>query len=1099
MLNELGALLFQVGDVAGARSCIEETLGIRQRIFGAGHPETATAVNNLGALLQKAGDLTGARSCYEQALSICRKTLGPDHPNTARTINNLGTLLLAMHDPRGARLYLEHSLALHRRLFGSTLETAEVLHNLIWALRYLGDYRGVLSYIEEAAGIYQGSLGPDHPGTAASLKNLGDALLAMGDYAGAQTRLERARSVFQRALGPKHPAVADVLDSLGQVLQQSGDYSAARNCHEEALTIRRETFGSDHPVTAGSLNSLGWLLHELGMLAEARDCVEEALAISRKTLGPADLNTGGCLNNLGRLLQDLGDYAGARSCFEQGLDICQKVLGGEHAQTAISLNNLGVLLEVMGEYVAARPVAEQALEIWTKSYGPDHAHTGLGHNNLGIVLHHLGELVRAREHYEQALAIRRKALGQEHPETASTLSNLASLAKTMEDFASADALYEQALAIYQKSLGPQHPHTAQVVQSIAQLKVALGHEAQALALMQQAAAADDWLIGQVFSSTSDRERLSFLGIVRWRFEMFLSLVCDYPRVGEHALRAAFDLVLRRKAIAAEAAAVQRDAVWGGKYPALQAQLEQLARLRMQIARKSLAGAGPEGPQAHQEQLNEWQIDKDRLEAQLCRQIPEMNLEEKLRQADRRAIAQSLPEGASLVEFVRFHCFDFKALPARGERQWRPAHYLAFIMLAGESEGIGMIDLGEAEPIDRLIAEFRNSVSRAPEGRTDRDLSICEPEQFPGESRNAGSRLRAAVFDPLCSALGKHRGVLLAPDGDLTLVPFEILPVADAEVLADKYQISYLGTSRDLLRFKSEFSDKAGEALVVCDPDFDLAGVQVTGQSESNPPSKDISQPVATTQQPASNLGRLSRDFDRSRYYFRRLAGTRAEGERIADLLGVQPWIEGAALEGRLKQQCRSPRVLHLATHGFFLRDQPEDPMQWGGDLNLRSSSVMEKTLLSGPLPENPLLRSGLALAGANTWLRQGILAPEAEDGLLTAEDVSGLELLATDLVVLSACESGLGEVRTGEGVFGLQRAFVLAGAKTLVMSLWNVPDEVTCELMAAFYERLLQGRPKANALREAQRQVRNQYPDPYYWGAFVCLGDPSALRFRDEG
>jgi CHAT domain-containing protein len=149
--------------------------------------------------------------------------------------------------------------------------------------------------------------------------------------------------------------------------------------------------------------------------------------------------------------------------------------------------------------------------------------------------------------------------------------------------------------------------------------------------------------------------------------------------------------------------------------------------------------------------------------------------------------------------------------------------------------------------------------------------------------------------------------------------------------------------------------------------------------------------------------------------------------------------------------------------------------------------------MSGPLSENPLLRSGLALAGAQTWLDGGALPPEAGNGLLTAEDVTGLDLLDTELVVLSACETGLGEVQVGEGVFGLRRAFVLAGAKTLVMSLWKVPDEETRELMENFYRRVLAGEPRAEALQNAQLAMKAKYPHPFFWGAFICQGNPGPL------
>jgi CHAT domain-containing protein len=247
-----------------------------------------------------------------------------------------------------------------------------------------------------------------------------------------------------------------------------------------------------------------------------------------------------------------------------------------------------------------------------------------------------------------------------------------------------------------------------------------------------------------------------------------------------------------------------------------------------------------------------------------------------------------------------------------------------------------------------------------------------------------------------------------------------------------------------------------------DPDFDLGSTE----------------PAVTKKRPEP--AGLSRDLDRSALRFPRLPGTLAEGGQVAAVLGVEPRLGPAAVEARLKG-CASPRVLHLATHGFCLPDQPGHPDGAG--------------LAQGGLPENPLLRSGLALAGANTWLAGGALPAEAEDGLLTAEDVTGLDLLNSELVVLSACETGLGEVKAGEGVFGLRRAFQLAGARAVVMSLWKVPDEATCALMTGFYRNLLAGQPRAEALRQAQLELKVRYPNARYWGAFILQGDsgPMAL------
>jgi CHAT domain-containing protein len=309
-----------------------------------------------------------------------------------------------------------------------------------------------------------------------------------------------------------------------------------------------------------------------------------------------------------------------------------------------------------------------------------------------------------------------------------------------------------------------------------------------------------------------------------------------------------------------------------------------------------------------------------------------------------------------------------------------------------------------------------------------------------------------VFDQLKSALNGCRRLFLAPDSNLTRLPFEVLPFEEERYLIDaSYQFSYLGVGRDVLRFGLVNPGHSTSPIVAADPDYDLGGDQVSGFSAGKP--------------------------------FRRLGGTFQEGKDVAALLSIEPVLDQQALESKLKA-CRSPSILHVATHGFFLPDP---------SYNLDREVLADSRWAQLAQMQNPLLKSGLALAGANAWLQQGRLPAEAEDGLLTAEDVTGMDLLSTELAVLSACETGLGEVQDGEGVFGLRRAFLLAGAKTLVMSLWKVPDQETQELMVDFYQRILKGQPRGEALREAQLAMKTRHSDPFYWGAFVCQGDPGSL------
>jgi hypothetical protein len=327
----------------------------------------------------------------------------------------------------------------------------------------------------------------------------------------------------------------------------------------------------------------------------------------------------------------------------------------------------------------------------------------------------------------------------------------------MGDHAAALPLLRQALEVRRQALGEAHPDYAASLNNLARLYAALGQPLEALPLLEQAAAVDDRMIGQVFSIGSERQRMAFLAQLHGNREVLLSLAWRDLASSPEAAGAALDLVLRRKAAGAESLAAQRDAALGERYPALRPRFQQWAALRAQIARKTLAGPGPEGAQAHRRLLDQWQREKDRLEADLAGQVPEMNLERRLRAADRHAVALALPAEAALVEFVRFHPCDFKAVRARDEGAWQPARYLAIVLSAGAPSRARMIDLGEAEPIDWLVAAFRAGVTGDAELR---DMVVAARLPAAGADTSAEEQLRAAVFDPLLGALSGCRRLLL---------------------------------------------------------------------------------------------------------------------------------------------------------------------------------------------------------------------------------------------------------------------------------------------------------------------------------------------------
>ena len=332
-------------------------------------------------------------------------------------------------------------------------------------------------------------------------------------------------------------------------------------------------------------------------------------------------------------------------------------------------------------------------------------------------------------------------------------------------------------------------------------------------------------------------------------------------------------------------------------------------------------------------------------------------------------------------------------------------------------------------------------------------------------------LYKTIFAPLTSALGKSTQIFLSPDGSLNLIPFEVLQDDQGRYLVETHTFRYVSAGRDIAGY-GMIKEKGQKAILMGDPDFNLA-------AENTLPEKEIKVALSRNMQGIN---------------FSRLPGTKEEVEAIASILGrsAGTTYTGKAATESVLLQMKSPRILHLATHGFFLSDQ-----DWSSLMDDKSRGITiigkDKSAPKKPVRiENPFLRAGLALAGANNSLSE----EGATEGILTAEKIRGLNLRGTDMVVLSACETGAGDVKNGEGVYGLRRAFTQAGAKSLVMSMWEVPDRETKELMVSFYKNLQSGKMnRAEALRNAalkQRQkVKARYgsDNPYYWGAFVFLGE----------
>jgi tetratricopeptide (TPR) repeat protein len=1160
--HNLAEIYRRIGDFGRAEPLARQAVDVRKLLLGPHHLATAASLNNLAGLCYQMGDLEAAVPLFRETAEALRGTVGEQHPHYASTLHNLAEVYLAQDNLAQAGQLYRQALDIRRAVRGPQhAEYHASLGRLAWVHRQLGNYPQAEALYRELVELRRSALGEGHPSYATTLHELAQVCRAGGNYETAETALQRAWEIRRQVLGEDHLETVALLDGLAGLYAEQGDYLAALNVYRQVLNGRRKAHGESHVEVARCLLDLGKTYQALGNQASASARFELALPMLRETLGEKDPAVAECLHHLGEVCQARGDDTEAEAHLRAALAIRAELARAQPAEeepALATLRQLTALYLAAGNFEAAANVGQQVCEAWRESRGEDdplyagalgnladvrlaagkpsaagpllqqaaeafRQSCGDNHPRFAAALGHLasvylgvGNYARAEQLSRRALEIQQAVLGDRHPTVAGTLNQLAAVCDALGRYAEAEQLLRQAVAAWRGAVGDSHPVLVHTLTHLAALCRVTDRIPEALNLLREAATIDDRLLGPAFAFAAESGRLAYLEALRGNLDRLLTLLLERGTEEQSEFGRVLDLLLRRKALAAEVLPAGRDAVLARRYPDHKPALEELRYLRRQLARKVQNGPGPEKQAGHERLLARWTARLDELETELSRHVPELALRRRLRNADRAAVAAALPAESVLVEFIRLQAADLHAAAARAAET--AARYLAFLLPAaphptlspggrGQGEGVRLIDLGEAEPLEQLLAEFRDSILG---GR------LAGPE-----ATDPGKALRAALFDPLVESLPDGTPLVLAPDGDLVRLPFEVLPLADNRRVLDVWPISYVVTGRDLLRGGVTAGGQPSPCVVVADPDFNLGETPIAAEEQQ---SGDEGSPLALGEEPTL---RRSHELEQSPLFFGRLAGTRLEGERLAAVLETQPWLGDAALASRLRE-LRSPPVLHLATHAFFLPDQERVAAPLFGAALLAGAG--------GPVRESPLLRSGLALAGANGKARQFTPPAEAEDGLLTAEDVIGLDLIDTELVVLSATDTGPGDGRGGEDVLGLEHAFVQAGARRLVLSLWKVPELAAAVLLERFHENVRKGGLDCRAaLREAQRYTRDvtvgrlraswlsaealakagkgnepfrQYlqklarqADVYlpfrhvrYWGGFVCVGDPGRQR-----
>jgi tetratricopeptide (TPR) repeat protein len=630
-------------------------------------------------------------------------------------------------------------------------------------------------------------------------------------------------------------------------------------------------------------NALNQQVNQLikqGKYQEAIPIAEKAVEVAKRVRGPEDPDTTTALNNLGNLYQDMGEYAKAEPLLQEALRIRQKVLGPEHTDTASSLNNLALLYQAMGEYAKAEPLYREALRIRQKVLGPEHPDTANSLNNLAGLYLAMGEYAKAEPLYQEALRICQKVLGSEHPDTATSLNNLGSLYQDMGEYTKAEPLYQEAFRIWQKVLGPKNFYTATSLENLALLEFDLGRIDEATALARQASAAQLTILSRILSFTSEQQRLAYLYIFH-PYSLF-----PFLEGTESDLAAA---VLRYKGVVLDSIVEDRLLAEASQGTEDQKLVEQLNLDKMQLGQLLLQPDQRLSAETNQ-RIEALEGEVEKIESQLARHVAGLGQARHALSVSLEQVNPTIPNDGALIEYLRYGHY-------LGKGKWEQ-RYGAIVLF---SKGAPLwIPLGKANEIEALIRRYKTLVRGSPQ---EDELSANLQALFE------------ALWAPIGQALpSQTKRVIISPDGQLNFISFATLLTKHKQFLAQEYDVQYVTSGRDLLREVKPSTSK--EVVLFANPDFDLISAPMLAKADhgsSDPSSKSI-------------RGSEKRDIEDWNFESESVKNTQKERDELVKKFAEWGWLprdftaKEATKEALLK--IHSPYILHLATHGFFAKEDP---------------------------------------------------------------------------------------------------------------------------------------------------------------------------------
>ena len=1049
-----------------------------------------TLLNNIATNYSKEGNYNLSLEYNNIVLEKNRKISGKTSSEYAISLNNIALNYSNMGEYKKALEFNKAALKIREKNLGQDHQDYAIsLNNIADIYCHLGEFKKALEYNLLSLDIIEKTLGRNHPNYMISLNNLALNYADLGDYKKALELCKLVAEKREKTLGNNHPDYAISMDNVASIYLMLGDYKTALEFNQIALEIREKNLGKDHPEYALSLNNIACTYAYLGEFNKALEYNLKDIELREKLFGKVNLSYATCLNNISINYAELGNFNQALKYGEQSKKIKGEILGTEHLDYAISEGNLATIYSDLGDFQSAINLNIDAIEIFRNSDNVSNQHYATCLNNLASNYRNIGDLNKSLEYNIISLNIRESTLGKKHPEYANSLTNvaivytdlggyskslkynllanriivkkigkensiyannlnnIASNYSYMGDYSKSLEYNIKALGIREKSLGKEHPDYAKSLNYIAMDYSSMGDYSKS-----------SWYLREAYLIEETSYLNNKFGLSSGLLENYKGTLTKSFQVNANVLvKDSANLSFVNKAwinlngqIGSNSQQLEQKISESGDTSLVQL-VEELKLAKKQLAfYNELTIQEKEKRGIDQKALEEEINSMERELSRYSKEFADFN-----RVFTTADVVRNLNNNEVFIDIARIPYFNFYS------NKWSDSvKYLVFM----------------TNSADTIVDYFFINEGKELESEIQYDYKLETSDKSKATDLKK-EILYNSLWKSIADKIGDAKTIYVSLGGVYNNINLNTLYNPETgKYLIEEKDIRIVNSARDFVLSKERLSTEAGDKKQYITTTSALYGFPDFNRNTTS--SVDSSDYLASTRDlSAMWIDSLTRGGIKASP----LPATKVEVEQIARTFQKNGWKVTTytgenASETNIKKEL-SPRVLHVATHGYFFEDIPLDT-------NDNRFFGMDKSRVV----QDPMLRSGLLFTGANKTL-QGEEAI-GENGLLSAAEASLLDLRETELVVLSACETGKGEVKNSESVYGLRKAFADAGAKNIIMSLWKVDDKVTQEFMTRFYEIWLNEKTSIReAFNRTQLEIKAKYPQPYYWGAFILVGE----------